>query len=82
MNFIIYNFSNFKIEFFLFIVSLENISIILLGKFFFTSSEILSTPGPLKINSQFPSFEQLLFKRFYIHSNDIINYSYSYDKLN
>ena len=32
------------------------------GKFFLTSSEILSTPGPLKINSHFPFREQSLFK--------------------
>ena len=52
----------FSNESFLFIVSLEKISIFLLGKFFFTSSEILSTPGPLKIKSQAPSFAQSLLR--------------------
>jgi hypothetical protein len=43
-------------------VSLEKISIFLDGKFFLTSSDILSTPGPLKINSQSPSFTHVLFR--------------------
>jgi len=44
-------------------VSLEKISIFLFGKFFFTSSKILSTPGPVKIKLHFPSFEQSLFNK-------------------
>ena len=52
-----------SLELFLFIVSLEKISTFFVGKIFFTSSEILSTPGPLKIKSQFPSFEQFLFNK-------------------
>ena len=54
--------SSLSFELFLFIVSLEKISTFLFGKFFLTSSEILSTPGPLNMKSQFSSLEQLLFK--------------------
>ena len=41
-------------------VTFEKINIFFEGKFFFTSSEILSTPGPLKTNSHFPSSLQFL----------------------
>ena len=40
------------------------ISIFFKGKIFFTSSDILSTPGPLKMISQCPSLEQFLIKEF------------------
>ena len=52
-----------SIDFFLFIVSLEKIIVSLVGKILFTSSDILSTPGPLKIKSHFPFFEQSLFNK-------------------
>ena len=41
-------------ESFLLIVSLEKIICFRLGKIFFTSSDIFSTPGPLKTNLQLP----------------------------
>ena len=41
----------------------ENISDSFEGKIFFTSSDILSTPGPLKIKSHFPSLLQSLFNK-------------------
>ena len=43
--------------------SFENIVLSFFGKIFFTSSDILSTPGPLKTKLHFPSFEQFLFNK-------------------
>ena len=52
--------SNFFLEDFLLMVSLEKIDILLFGNLSLTSSEILSTPGPLKTKSHNSPFLQSL----------------------
>ena len=64
-------------------MSLEKITLFFDGKIFFTSSAILSTPGPLNTKSQFPSLLTVsILIVFYIHNNDTINFFYIYEKLN